>query len=262
MKRISVLFYVLLVFLCACGGSSSDDYLPIINAGKYYYQPVDGDVFTYDDSLVQAVDEGAPVQTDYERVSTFTQVDENLKTLYLYGDDISGTYLLETSTQDGVDAGYTYYSLSDGTEIIHDDLSLFSTIEFSIRSGNDEPDPVLPGWNYSKTQDDFLFSTAAPDELKGLYEFESTIIPEATETITITAGTYECLRFEISGESVKTIEDTDPYTITTSVFTGYQWYAEGLGLVKIELDYETEITGPGDPVLITSTYTSELKSVD
>jgi len=261
MKKLSVLLSViLLLFMSACSSSDSDDFL-IITASQYYHQPADGDVFTYDDTLVETVDGGDPVTTDYERVCTFSEVDENLYTLYLYGDDASATYLLETSTEDGTDAGYTYYSL-DGIEIIHDDLTTFSINDpgFSVRSGSDEPGTVLLGIEYPLSQVDLLFSSADPTALVGNYTFEATIIPDAIETITVPSGEFECLRFEISGESVTTIETTDPDTVTTSRLTGYKWYARGIGLVKIELDYETEITGPASSS-ITRAYTSELSDV-
>lgn len=269
MKKLTITFYVLMLFMCSCGGSSSGGFLPpsntdsTIDSSQYYYQPVDGDGFVYNDSIVDS-DEG---NSDYQRRSGFLQVDANLFTIYLYGDDSTASYMKEISETRAAELDpwvaidKTYYSLQDGDEIIHDDLTYFSRIDLSTRSGSDEPDSVILDNEYTQTQVDVLLSSADPTQVKGSYEFEATIIPEEIESISVTAGTYECLRFSVSGESVWTITDTVPDTVTTSSFTGYRWYAKDLGLIKIELDYQIQVTGPS-PLSKTRNYSSELAIVE
>jgi len=227
MRRLSIIIITAL-FIVSCSGSSSHDGdtgNSTIDASLYYYQAQPDDVLTYTSHTVTTITGQDPVETDVTEINTFTQV-SSIPAKYNYSGTIAGPYILETYTEDGETAGYTYYSLS-GIEIIDDDLEHFTNIDYTTSTGEDEPEQIIIGQSYSYQDNETLFSSETGAEV-GSSTFNVTQTAEKVETITVPAGSHETLKFQVTISSSETIGDT----IESLTATGYTWYGKNMGMIK------------------------------
>lgn len=208
-----------------------------IDTSNYYYQPGPGDEMIY-----KITRQGAP--TVYQK-SSFSLEDDDIDPTYHYGGDDGNPHLLEVVTEGPEKEDCTvlirkvYYTL-DGKEIIDDQrysaeplVWLFTNVEHSTFTGDEEPELVVAGREYESTIEEILFNHSNPPVEVGARTITTSITPLDIVSVTVPAGTYEALRFATESFSEETIGEST-ITLTGS---GTMWFGRNTGLVKVQMEY-------------------------
>ncbi len=221
-----------------------------IDTSNYYYQPGHGDEMIYGITI--------PPNAPTYKKSTFAVKNIDIPDQYSYQalEGLQGNpHILETTIM-GDDPstctdiiGRIYYTL-DGKKIIDDHrysaeppVWLFTNIDHTTITGDEEPESVVTGREYESTVEEILFNQSNPPVEVGTRTITTTIVPQDIVSVTVLGTTYEALRITTESFSEETIDGS-----TTSLTgSGTLWLGRNTGLVKTQMEYTSEEEG-GDPV--------------
>lgn len=256
-------FFVLSVFLgvmlFACGGggggggSGSDgDDDQTVNALEYVRDT--SRIYTFQETQ-SATANGQSASATLTKVFSYEQVSTVPAG---YGDfgDYTGPYYLEVVSKDGEETENTYTDV-DGNVLVQADPSTFTRIYDNDYSGDGIPSSVVLGRTYSSTARQILYNADLDagfwGEELGFSLTTSSTKPVAVENVTVPAGTFSALKFQLN----QTISVTLDGQTNSTTYTGYQWLGKDMGLIKFTLSYSQTISG----VTVQYTITDELSSV-
>ena len=244
MRYLAVLCAALfLITSCGGGGSSgggggSDE--TSFDTSQYYYQPGDGDEMIYKVTVA--------ANPPYYKKSAFTLENTDIPDQYNYEalDGLEGNpHILETVTR-GNDlssctdtTGLIYYT-PEGEEIIDDQrysteppVWLFTNVDYSTVTGDEEPESVVAGQEYESTIEEILFDHSDPPVEVGARTITTSITPLDIVSVSVLGSTYEALRIATESFSEETIGEST----TTLTGSGTMWFGRDTGLVKIQMEY-------------------------
>jgi len=231
------LVLVIIILLHSCGGSSGDND-PLFTSGNgekvgEEYDEKPGDEFTYIVTTDFEFSTGLSTKNSYVDVSTYSQLAE-IPSKYNYSGSVSGPYLLETQVSDGELDRLVYNTLT-GQELVNDSLDIYTSTDYSTRSGDEEEKEFRIDDHLSFTVNNTLFDSSTGEEIG--YEITEEVFDVLlVETITIPAGTFEAVK--IKGKITETRSESGVEDVFTA--DGYLWYDINSGF-----DLKTEATGSG-----------------
>lgn len=205
------------IVLSGCGGSSGSD-----NQGEELvlgdgYDEKPGDVFTTSFAIDATFSNGQSSASSSIQVKTYSQV-SIIPSKYGYSLSTNGPFLLETTKEDGVLDGLKYMNES-GNFIIDDGLDSFSSVEYTTKSGSEEPENIYIGDNFSFNQNSTLFNSQSGAEVGyEITDINFSVLKE--EQITVPAGSFNAVKIGYRFSS--TISENN--ILNTLSGTGYGWF--------------------------------------
>jgi hypothetical protein len=179
-----------------------------------------GDKLSHANHIEATYSDGQELILDSVSTENYGEV-SSIPAKYSYSGDIPGPYALNVLTQDCVIDGFSYDSSQD-EEIIEDDLETYKTIDAQTKTGDSEPADfanISVGDVFTFTEDSILFDSATGQEV-GNEVSSSTLVVISFEEITVPAGTYDAVIFDLAISSSATKGNiTD-----TATTTGLVWY--------------------------------------
>ncbi len=250
LKAILYLFacIILVSGLIACGGGGGND----SNNGNNNQinltsrQDQAGDSYTYSTSMEVTYSNGQTASLSHTDVNTISQVN-TIPSKYSYSGTISGPYLLDTGTEDGIIDSFEYSTI-DGTEIIDDNLETFTRIDDTTVTGSGDPDNVSIGDTFIYSENAKLFDTINGTQV-GTRLIQADFIVEKTEQISIGANTYNCVKINFQMDETLTKNSiTDTFNST-----GSSWFELTSGvMIRIAINMSGTVNRYGLTFIATS----------
>lgn len=247
MRKTPVLLAIFLgLTLTACGGGgggggggdggSSDS---TVNVAGYKDRDLTK-VYTIEETVLAAA-QGKEATETTSYVYSYEQVDE-VPAQYSYSGEYPGPYIEQRVLKNSTLASITYMSPS-GLEIVTDNFSTYTCVDDNTYTGTDQASEMVLGRTYTSTTTQKLYNSDLDvsfwgDEI-GTSSTVSSSKPLVIENVTVPAGTYSALKFQVN----YTITTKTDAGSSTTEYTGYTWFAKGIGVVKAELSFSNVISG-------------------
>ena len=226
----SVIIISISILISACGGGNGDESnVQTESYSSYIEKP--GDIFTYQYSGDFSYSNGQTATLVWNQTDTYSQVD-SIPAKYSYTGDISGPYILNTTTEDGALDGYEYIS-SLGTEIVDDNLETFTRIDAKTSAGDEDPENISIGDTYAFSENAILFDSNTGTEVGSEITNGNMSVIEKAD-VSVPAGSFQSIKITYNISSTKTVNSiTDTYSMSGSVFYGTDNGADNGYLIKM-----------------------------